>query len=469
MSLRRLLAAAAVAALAITSACSSGDPGGTTSGAASNGTSPSAVQLSGSITFWTPHLTPPRLAKQQEIAKKFEAKTGVKVEVVGLGAADQNQALVTGAASGKVPDVVMVAPDQIAAWGSQGLLDLEAPQQVVNSLGADTFAQQALQLAQIDGKLGGVPSDGWAHLLVYRKDLLTAAGIQPPKTIEDVAAAATKLKSGTVSGMAIGTRAGTPSATEALESVLQPAGCKLVTDGKVTIDSSECVKGLQLFKQMNDSSVAGQMDVTAARTAYLAGNAGMLLFSSHILDELAGLDPANPVSCAQCTADKQWLAKNSGFVTVLQTADGKGAQYGTTLNYVIPTNARTNEAKAFIDYMLNEGYVDNLSTATEGRVPLRAGTKDAPTKFTDAWAKLPFGVDQSGGKSISDVYGADIASSVQKGAMNINRWGFGTKDAALAGKAFSQHILSKNVEPLLTGTPADQVAKNMAAAVKALQ
>ena len=34
------------------------------------------------ITFWTTEVQPARMAKQQEMAKAFEAKTGISVEVI---------------------------------------------------------------------------------------------------------------------------------------------------------------------------------------------------------------------------------------------------------------------------------------------------------------------------------------------------------------------------------------------------
>ena len=423
----------------------------------------------GEVVFWTPFNTPPRMAKQQEVAAAFTAKTGIKVKVVGISAADQNQALVTGAASGKVPDVILHAPDQNAAWAGQGLLDVDAATKVVETLGRETFSDQAVELVSEEGKVRAVPSDGWAHLLVYRKDLFDKAGVAAPKTIDNVADAAGKLKAGKVSGIALGTQPGTPSATEALESVLQPTGCQLVEGGKVTIDSPACTHGLELFKKMADSSAGGQFDVTSARGAYLAGNAAMLLFSSHIIDELDGLDPANPPSCPECAKDKQYLAKNSRFVTVLESADGKGAQYGSTLNYGIPSGAKTEEASKFVEYLMSDGYVANLSSATEGRVPLRTGTATETTKYVDAWSKLPFGADPKNKKSVSDVYGPDVAAAVAKGATSVSRWAFGTEDAALEGSVFSQNILSKNLQGLLSGTPADQVAKQMAQSVTTAQ
>lgn len=450
-------AAASVAALVLVTACGGG---GGDEGDDGDGESAS------SITFWTPHTTPARLAGQEAVAAAFTDETGIEVEVVPLAGADQNQSLVTGAASGDVPDVILHSQDQTAAWNSQGLLDTEVPQQVVDTLGPETFAEQAIDLVTHDDILAAVPSDGWGHVIVYRTDLLEQAQLDPPETIQDVAEIATAMHATGITGMALGTQPGDPFTTESLESVLIPAGCELVTDGEITFDSPECAEGLELFNQLAESSTAGQFNVESARASYLAGQSAMLLFSSHILDELAGVDPPHPANCPQCAADPAFLAANSGFVTVLNEDAG---QYGATYNYGVPTGAHADEARQFIEFALTEGYAGMLGTATEGRIPLRAGDEEGSTEYIDAWGELPFGSDEANQPILVDVYGEEIVQALVDGANSINRWGYGTGDAAVAGAMFSQHVLSQNVEPLYNGTDPADVAAQMAEAAQVVQ
>src|SRR5665648_486124 len=181
---RRLhVAIAASAAAALTLTACTGKPG-------DNGTDPDSNEQAASIVFWTPQVTPDRLDAQEQIAAAFEDETGIAVEVVPLGAADQNQALVTGAASGDVPDVILHAPDQTAAWRDQGLLDTELAQSIVDELGVDTFNERALEFVSLAGEIGAVPSDGWVHLITYRADLFEAAGVDVPTNLDELADAA---------------------------------------------------------------------------------------------------------------------------------------------------------------------------------------------------------------------------------------------------------------------------------------
>ncbi|MFV2115979.1 ABC transporter substrate-binding protein [Micromonospora sp. LOL_025] len=429
------------------------------------GGSDSEAETAKEITFWTPQTTPQRVAAQEKVAARFTEKSGIKVKVVPLSETDQQQSLATGAASGDVPDVMLHSSTTTAAWRSQGLLNTKAAEEVVEELGADTFNANAVKAFSLDGKVGAVPSDGWVHLLVYRKDLLQAANVKVPTNLEEVAKAATAMKATGVTGIALGTQSGTASGTEGVYSTFQSAGCQLVREGTVTIDSPECTRAAEQFKILRDSSTQGDFDVTSARAAYLAGKASMLLFSTHILDELAGLDPANPATCPQCKTDPAFLSKNSGFITVLDR--NHPAQYGATLGYGIPEGANTAGAKEFIKYMLEEGYSDTLASATEGRIPLRNGTKADPDAYLDAWGKLGVGPDAK--SSVAELYGPEMVIQIRDGMNAVGLWGMGTKDSPLAGAVTAQGVLAQFLERLYAGDPPAQVTKAMAEQVKKVQ
>ena len=418
------------------------------------------------IVFWTPQTAPDRVAVQEEVAAAFTAETGIGVEVVPLAAADQNQALVTGAASGDVPDVILLGTTQVDNFRTQGLLDSEAAAAIVDQLGPDTFNGPALAAFSADGEVGTVPSDGWVHLIAYRTDLYEAAGLEVPGSLEELAEAATTLKeSQGVTGIALGTQSGTASGTEAIYSMFQSNGCELIEDGTVTIDSDACTEAAELFLELRNSSIAGDFDVLSARAAYFAGQAGMLLFSTHLLDELAGLDPANPATCAECAGDPGFLAENTGFITVLD--EDHPAQYGATLGYAIPTGANTTEASMFIEYLLSDGYINTLGMATEGRIPLRNGTADNPTEFLDAWAELGMGPDKS--ISPAEVYGEDFIGSLAEGMNAVHIWGAGTPDALLVGTVSSQGTLAGFLERLYAGEDPATVTEEMKRAVEEVQ
>ncbi|MEU4388792.1 extracellular solute-binding protein [Promicromonospora sp. NPDC023805] len=422
------------------------------------------------ITFWTPQSTPERVAAQEAVAARFTEETGIEVDVVPLAAADQDQALVTGAASGEVPDVILAGASQITSWQAQGLLDTDVVQEAMDTLDPATFNENALGAVtvQTDGQstVAAVPSDGWVHLIAYRTDLLEEAGVEVPTSVAELAEAATTVEDELgITGIALGTQSGTASGTEGIESIFQSAGCELVSDGEVTIDSSECTEAAGYFKELRDSSVAGDYDVESARAAYMAGDAAMLLFSTHILDELANLDEAVPPSCEQCADEPAFLAENSDFITVLD--ESHPAQFGATLAYAVPARANADEARQYIEFVMGEGYADTLAVATEGRLPLRTGTPENPTEFLDAWGGLGFGPKVE--SSVAEVYGDDLVTAMGEGMAAVSRWGQGTPDATLAGLVATQGTLAQQLDPLYRGTDPAEVTQQMAAEVTALQ
>ena len=59
-------------------------------------------------------------------------------------------------------------------------MDAEAAQEVLDDLGADTFAPGPISMAATPNGVAGVPVDGWTQMVVYRKDLFEAEGLAAP-------------------------------------------------------------------------------------------------------------------------------------------------------------------------------------------------------------------------------------------------------------------------------------------------
>ena len=418
------------------------------------------------LTVWTPQTTPARIADQKEVAKKFTQQSGIEVDIVPMAGENQDQALAAGAASGDVPDVMLHATDRTNSWHSQGLLETEPAQEVIDLLGADTFNKRALEAVTVEGEVAAVPSDGWTHVIAYRTDLFDKAGVQVPTSLAELAEAATTIEDELdITGLAFGTQAGTASAAEAIESIFQTNGCELVADGEITIDSPECTEAAKHFLTLRDSSAKGDFDVESARATYMDGQAAMLLFSTHVLDELAGLDEAVLPTCSECADDPGFLSVHTSFITVLD--EDNPAQFGTMLSYGIPAGANTEGAKQYIEYVLSDGYEETLGVATEGRFPLRNGTESKPTRFVDAWGDLGIGPERE--QTSRQLYGDEFVSSMADGMNAVQRWGMGTSDSVLAGLVFSQSTLPDSLDSLYAGTDPAKVTARMAKAVEEVE
>src|SRR3954453_10823993 len=177
---RRVRAVVAVAgAAALVAACGSDDSGG------------GDGEGNGPLVVWTLENLPDRLAAQQEIAAAFTESTGIDVELVGIDEDQFNQLLTSAAAAGELPDVVGALPlSGVQALAANELIDSDAAASVVDGLGADTFSEQSLRLTRDGDTQLAVPSDGWAQLLLYRKDPFAQAGLAAPATYDAILAAA---------------------------------------------------------------------------------------------------------------------------------------------------------------------------------------------------------------------------------------------------------------------------------------
>ena len=183
------------------------------------------------IKFWTTEVQPARMAKQEEMAKSFEAKTGIKVEVIPIEEKDLGTRATAAAAAGDLPDVIYHTLQYVLPWAEAGILDVDANNDVVKELGKKTFAPGALNMAKKGSKIAAVPVDGWTQMVVYRKDLFEAAGLQPPTNYANITKAIQTLSSDNMYGFVAATKTDENFMSQVLEHVLLANGVNIVKKG----------------------------------------------------------------------------------------------------------------------------------------------------------------------------------------------------------------------------------------------
>ena len=278
-----------------------------------------------SLTVWSLENQTERVQAAQAAADRFTDKTGIKVKIVGTDENQFTQLITSAAAAGRLPDVVG-ALGLPAVWqmSANDLLDTDAATAAVKDLGAGTFSARTLELTRQAGRQLAVPSDAWAQLLVYRKDLFDAAGLPAPDTFDKIKQAAQRLNGPDLAGITMATVPNDAFTAQSFEFLALGNGCQLVDDTrKVTLDQQPCVDTFELYGDLvKRASVQGAQDVDSTRATYFAGKAAMMVWSSFILDEMAGLRNDALPNCPQCKADPAFLAKNSGFVTAVKVPAG---------------------------------------------------------------------------------------------------------------------------------------------------
>jgi multiple sugar transport system substrate-binding protein len=451
-----LLATATTVAASL-AACGSDDDGG--------GGGSSAK----SINVWIEEDLPERVQATQQIVDAFTQKTGIKVKLTAVAEDQFNQILTSNAAAGELPDVIGAIPlGAVRTLSANELVDTDAVGDVIDKLDAGTFSDSALQLTSDGDTHLAVPSESWVQLLLYRKDLFDKAGLAAPTTYDDVLAAAKALDSDSVAGFLGANVAGDAFTEQTFEEIGLGNDCQLVNDdGDVTFDSDECVEALDFYGQLQQNySVAGAQDVDTTRAAYFAGQGAMLIWSSFILDEMAGLRNDALPNCPECKDDPAFLAKNSGVVTSLQGPSGsEPATFGEITSWTITADAATDPAEQFVKYMMTDGYEPWIAIAPEGKIPVRAGDSADSTEYADAWAGMDVGVDTKA--PLSEFYGPEVIDALTNGTDTLSRWAIPQGQGDLLGAIQGEQPVANAVNEVSNGTSAEDAVQQAADAIQA--
>ena len=397
------------------------------------------------IRFWTTEEQPERLAKQQEMAEQFKSATGTTVEVIPVTESDLGTRATAAFAAGDLPDVIYHTLQYALPWAEAGILDTEAASEVVEDLGVDTFAPGAVAMADFNGEVASVPVDGWTQMVVYRKDLFDAAGLAAPSSYADVLAALEKLHNPPeMYGFVAATKVDENFMSQVLEHVFLANGVSPVgADGFQPLDEAKTTEVLDFYKAISKASPPGELYWKQSRELYFAGKAAMIIWSPFILDELAGLrDSAPPTINDDPTSNA--LAGMTGIVTNFSgPSNPDGAAWGDVRYFGITSDADTDAAMDFVKYAMDEGYTQTLSIAPEGKFPVRRGTADNPTAFSEAWAKLPVGVDRKA--PLGELYDQAMIDEIVGGLDVAQRWGVAEGQLSLASKIINSQAINRIV------------------------
>lgn len=181
---------------------------------------------------------------------EFEAKTGMKVNVQSFFEDQLTQKLtVQFTAQSATPDVFMYRPLQEGKLFSKNgwvhPLDEYVPKDA--SFDFADFSKSAVGSVTVDGKLAGIPIITEQEILYYRKDLLKAAGIEVPKTLDELVAAAKKLHDPGKEMYGFVARGQRSPLVTQVSSFLYSEGADFTSGDKATINTPEAVKAFTTY------------------------------------------------------------------------------------------------------------------------------------------------------------------------------------------------------------------------------
>jgi len=434
------------------------------------------VVLSCSLAFaqlrvWTTQVQPERMAVQEALVADFLAETGISVEVIPVEESELSTRITAAFSAGDLPDLIYHPVSQTIGWAEAGILDVDAASATIDALGADTFAQGLLNLTQTPNGYAAVPSDGWTQLLIYRSDLFEEAGLEAPTTFAAIEAAVEALHAPPeMYGFVAATDVNNDYTMQVLEHFFLANGVHLIAeDGGIGLETGPTINTLEFYKTLADASPEGNLYWQQSRELYFDGRAAMIVWSPFILDEMAGLRDAAPVTISDDPTTRE-LASITGIVTNLAGPDNpEGAGWAASSNWGITVDADTEAAQSFVEFVLSgDGYLSWLSMAPEGLFPARTGTAENPNAFVDGWSQLDVGVDRRA--PLAALYGEEVVNDIVAGLQVANRWAYAQGEGALLSRLYGTRVMAELVRSYLDGeATVEETAERLQARISALR
>jgi multiple sugar transport system substrate-binding protein len=367
-------------------------------------------QAKTTIEFWTTDNEPDRVTVYEAVAARFMvANPDIEVKIVPVQEAKVSERIATAAAAGQLPDIVRMGIERVAAFAADQLLDEDAAEAVIASIGKSDFRDGplAMVLDPGTGKYAAVPYDGWIQAVWYRTDVFRAAELTPPVSWADLNAAVDKLPGfgDLIYALGLGTDPGQNYGHQVFEQVaISNDAWPFDGDGNVTMNTPEMIAALRFYTGLQRGAIPGPQYWRGAREAYELGQSGMLFYSTYIMDDLvegSGTDSGGNIQIA--VPD---LAKKTGFAAKMVGPNGS-ATYGQLVTLGLMKGADP-AAQKVVEYFLTDGYTDVLALAPFGKVPV---LKSA----VDGWKDLsPFFA----------YYSSDTLDQIANGYDSMQRWLF---------------------------------------------
>lgn len=324
------------------------------------------------IEFWTTDNEEERVTAYEAVAASYmAAHPEVDIRIVPIEEAGVTQRIATAQAANRLPDIVRMGVERVASFAADGILDQDAAMATIAAIGEDDFRAGPLAMVTdpATGNYAAIPYDGWIQAIWYREDIFNDAGLSAPISWDDITTACNALP-GTgnlLYGLTLGTDPGQNYGHQIFEQVaISNNAWPFDADGNVTMNTPEMIAALEFYTSLQDCSAPGPQYWRGARENYELDQAGMLFYSTYIMDDLvdgSGLEAGGNVEIA--VAD---LAGNTGFAPEMVGPNGS-ASYGQLVTLGIMQGADP-VAQDVVAYFLTEGYQDILALAPFGKVPV---------------------------------------------------------------------------------------------------
>lgn len=419
-SMRKMLAAGAVAAVALggLAACSSSD------GAGEGGDV--------TMTFWQNSTTGAGKAYWEKTVAAFEEENpGVKIKMQSIQNEEMDGKLQTALNSGDAPDIFM-------ARGGGKLADVVAAGQAMDISDSIDDATKAavpegvLSAFEVDGKIYGMPTAVLPGGIFYSQDLFAEAGIAaPPATMGELNDAVDKLKTAGISPVAVGAKDAWPAAhwyyffavRACSQDTMNAAAESKNFDDPCWLKAGDEMEAFVGTEPFNDGFLT-----TSAQQG--AGSSAGLLANHQAAMELMGA--WNPGVIASLTPDEKPLADLGWFPfpAIDGGEGGEGAMMGGVDGFTCSAQAPKEECTAFLNFFMQkehqEGYAEAFQTLPANQDAQEVVEDPALQSILEAYNEAPYV-----SVWLDTLFGQNVGNALNTSVVDM-----------LAGKGGSKDIVS---------------------------
>ncbi|MGB7262854.1 MAG: sugar ABC transporter substrate-binding protein [Albidovulum sp.] len=322
------------------------------------------------------------MIRMQGYTEDFTAKTGIDVEWVTLEENVLRQRVTTDITTkGGAFDIMTIGMYETPIWGKNGWL---VP---LNDLSAEYDAADILPAMagglSYDGTLFAAPFYGESSMVMFRTDLMAAAGLEMPKdpTWEFIAQAAAAMtdRDNDINGICLRGKAGWGEGGAFITAMSNSFGARWFDmDWNAQFDTEQWANTLNFYKGMMDAS-------GPAGYATNGFNENLSLFNQG----KCGMWIDATVAASFVTGKDSTVADSVGFALAPDTGLGKRSNWLWAWALAVPAGTqKTAEAKQFIEWATSKDYIE-LVAANEGWANVPPGARTSLYQNPDYLA-VPF-------------------------------------------------------------------------------
>ena len=306
------------------------------------------------VEFWTMQLQPDFTDYFNDLIADFEAENpDTTVRWVDVPWGDMQSKILTSVSAGTAPDVVNLNPDFASQLASRNAwLSLDDR---VSDTDQQVYLPKIWQANTLNEESFGLPWYLTTSVTIYNQDLLSQAQVDsPPKTFEELAAVAQKVKDAT-GKYAFFITFVADDAADILQSLVKMGVTLVDEEGKAAFNTPTGKAAFQYWVDLYQNELIPRDVLTQGHRRgvelYQAGEIAMVSSSPHFLDAIA----KNAPSIAEVSATSPQITGQTGAMNV------------AAMNVVIPKSTDVPDAALeFALYVTNDA--NQLSFAKAANV-----------------------------------------------------------------------------------------------------